>query len=293
MAAKGFHLHKWASNEPTALGSIPAERRAAGTEGGLWKTLGIFWDRKDDCLTFVPPGTTRQDGQDSKRQLLSTASRVFDPVGCLALFTVMAKILFQSLWQLRVPWDEPLPEDVEQHWNRWKRELAELSLIRVPRALVPVTLAQVNRIELHAFCDASELAYGAVVYLRLETSGRLTLVNFITAKTRVAPVKRLTLPRLEIMGALLAAQGEERTSGHATLAVMMTHITADPLHPSRYGEIENNLDAAGAKGRVQTRNQNTPQGRPRDGAQPLDPYLMNPGCCAWVADWRLRTCRRP
>ncbi|KRZ08542.1 hypothetical protein T11_16111 [Trichinella zimbabwensis] len=220
----------------------------------------------------MSPGTTRQDGQDSKRQLLSTASRVFDPVGCLAPFTVMAKIPFQSLWQLRVSWDEPLPEDVERHWNRWKRDMAELSLIRVPRALVPVTLAQVNWIELHAFCDASERAYGAVVYLRLETSGRLTLVNFITAKTHVAPVKRLNLPRLEIMGALLAAQGEERTTRHATLAVMMEieklfRISAYCLR---------NLDAAGAKGRVQSRNQNTPQGGPSDGAQPHRPARSLP-----------------
>ncbi|KRZ36205.1 hypothetical protein T4C_185 [Trichinella pseudospiralis] len=82
-------------------------------------------------------------------------------------------------------WDEPLPEDVERHWITWKRELAEFLLIRVPRVLVPVTLALVNRIELHAFCDSSEQDYGAVVYLRLETSGQLMLVNFVTAKTRL------------------------------------------------------------------------------------------------------------
>ncbi|XP_003378035.1 conserved hypothetical protein [Trichinella spiralis] len=60
-------------------------------------------------------------------------------------------------------WDEPLPDDVDRLWVRWKRELKELALIKVPRALVPVPVAQVKRVELHAFCDASELAYGAAV----------------------------------------------------------------------------------------------------------------------------------
>ncbi|KRY69620.1 hypothetical protein T4A_1983 [Trichinella pseudospiralis] len=151
------------------------ERRAAGAEGFLWKTLGIFWDCKDDCLAFMSPGTTRQNGQDSKHQLLSTVSRAFDP----------GQDPVQVQCHLGMSWDEPLPEDVERHWITWKRELAEFLLIRVPRVLVPVTLALVNRIELHAFCDSSEQDYGAVVYLRLETSGQLMLVNFVTAKTRL------------------------------------------------------------------------------------------------------------
>ncbi|KRZ88518.1 hypothetical protein T08_9134 [Trichinella sp. T8] len=145
-------------------------------------------------------------GGESKRSLLSTAFRVFDPVGCLAPFTVRAKMFLQTLWQRGTSWDEPLPHDVMEQWRRWKQELPHLSKIRLPRALIPVALGQVTRLEIHAFCDASEKAYGAVAYMRIETTNHHTVVNFVTSKTRVAPIRRLTLPRLELMGALVAAR---------------------------------------------------------------------------------------
>ncbi|KRZ01244.1 hypothetical protein T11_439 [Trichinella zimbabwensis] len=206
MASGGFHLHKWASNEPAALREIPTEKRSTETQGFLWKTLRIYWDRTKDHLSFIPLKIPCRDGRDSKRQMLRTASSIFDLIGVLAPFTVRAKILFQSLWQLGVSWDETLPDDVNCLWVKWKQELKELPLINVPRAVVPVTLAQARRVELHAFCDASERAYGAVVYLRVETASRSARVNLVVAKTRVAPVKRLSLPRLELMGALTAAR---------------------------------------------------------------------------------------
>ncbi|KRY42408.1 hypothetical protein T01_3074 [Trichinella spiralis] len=96
--------------------------------------------------------------------------------------------------------------DVLEQWRRWKQELSHLSKIRLPRALVPVALGQVTRLEIHAFCDASEKAYGAVAYMRIETTNHHTAVNFVTSKARVAPIRRLTLPRLELMGALVAAR---------------------------------------------------------------------------------------
>ncbi|KRZ56324.1 hypothetical protein T02_10589 [Trichinella nativa] len=142
----------------------------------------------------------------TKRSLLSTAFRVFDPVGCLAPFTVRAKMFLQTLWQRGTSWDEPLPHDVMEQWRRWKQELPDLSKIRLPRALVPVALGQVTRLEIHAFCDASEKAYGAVAYMRIETTNHHTVVNFVTSKTRVAPIRRLTLLKLELLGGLVAAR---------------------------------------------------------------------------------------
>ncbi|KRY46994.1 hypothetical protein T03_8777 [Trichinella britovi] len=177
LASGGFHLHKWASNEPEVLTSVPEEERSASNRSDLWKTLGMH-----------------------------TAFRVFDPVGCLAPFTVRAKMFLQTLWQRGTSWDEPLPHDVMKQWRRWKQELPDLSKICLPRALVPVALGQVTRLEIHAFCDASEKAYGAVAYMRIETTNQHTVVNFVTSKTRVAPIRRLTLPRLELMGALVAAR---------------------------------------------------------------------------------------
>ncbi|KRX37880.1 hypothetical protein T05_2497, partial [Trichinella murrelli] len=199
-------LHKWASNEPDALRDLPVEKTTVGAGGRPWKTLEIYWERNEDYLTFVTPERRRSEGGDTKRQLLSTASGIFDPIGCLAPFLVRAKIIFQSLWERGLDWDEPLPEGVERPWFAWKRELGDLPHIRLPRALVPIPLDQVKRIELHAFCDASGRAYGTVVYLRVETSSGSVRVSLAAANTRVAPVKRLSLQRLELMGALIAAR---------------------------------------------------------------------------------------
>ncbi|KRY56245.1 hypothetical protein T03_5383 [Trichinella britovi] len=196
----------WASNEPDALRDLPVEKTTVGAGGRPWKTLEIYWERNEDYLTFVTPERRRSEGRDTKRQLLSTASGIFDPIGCLAPFLVRAKILFQSLWERGLDWDEPLPEGVERPWFAWKRELGDLPHIRLPRALVPIPLDQVKRIELHACCDASERAYGTVVYLRVETSSGSVRVSLAAANTRVAPVKRLSLQRLELMGALIAAR---------------------------------------------------------------------------------------
>ncbi|KRZ95930.1 hypothetical protein T08_11349 [Trichinella sp. T8] len=181
-------------------------KTTVGAGGRPRKTLEIYWERNEDYLTFVTPERRRSEGGDTKRQLLSTASGIFDPIGCLAPFLVRAKIIFQSLWERGLDWDEPLPEGVERPWFAWKRELGDLPHIRLPRALVPIPLDQVKRIELHAFCDASGRAYGTVVYLRMETSSGSVRVSLAAANTRVAPVKRLSLQRLELMGALIAAR---------------------------------------------------------------------------------------
>ncbi|KRX70646.1 hypothetical protein T06_6785 [Trichinella sp. T6] len=184
LASGGFQLHKWASNERDALQDLPVEKTTVGAGGRPWKTLGIYWGRNEDYLTFVTPERRRSEGGDTKRQLLSTASGIFDPIGCLA------------------------PRYGSEDWigtNHSLKASKDPGLrgrgnIRLPRALVPIPLDQVKRIQLHAFCDASKRAYGTVVYLRVETSSGSVRVSLAAANTRVA------LQRLELMGALIAAR---------------------------------------------------------------------------------------
>ncbi|KRZ29259.1 hypothetical protein T4C_7121 [Trichinella pseudospiralis] len=244
LASGGFHLHKWASNEPDALRAVPAEKTARGTGGCPGKTLGIFWDRNGDHLTFMEPEKIRPQGGNTKRQMLSAAACVSDPLGCLAPFLVRAKILFQSLWEKGADWDEPLPEEVERPWVNWKQELADLPLCRLPRALVPVPLELTKRIELHAFWDASERAYGEVAYLRLKTPPGSVRVNLVAAKTRVA-VKRLSLPRLELMGALTSARLIRFSDSEVTLAwVRSAACRWKPFVRNRVEEIQQLVEPA-------------------------------------------------
>ncbi|KRX19991.1 hypothetical protein T07_14081 [Trichinella nelsoni] len=120
---------------------------------------------RKDHLTFISLRMTRRDGRDTKRELLRTVSSVFNPIGCLAPFTTT--------------WIDCGP--------RGSKNLEELPLIKVPRALVPVPLTQVERVKLHALCDASELANGAVVYLRVGISAPRALMNLVTAKLASPP----------------------------------------------------------------------------------------------------------
>ncbi|KRY74245.1 hypothetical protein T4A_10366 [Trichinella pseudospiralis] len=163
----------------------------------LWKTLGVSWNPQEDELTFRPPELAASQNQETKRDLLRTAASVFDPLGGLTPFTVRAKQMFQSLWQTGMAWDDNLPAEVELQWLVWKLELNELHCIAMPRAYFPFSPTE---------GVSSMAAYAAVVYLRAVKTPDDVRVSFVTAKSRVAPLKKLSTPRLELMAALLCAR---------------------------------------------------------------------------------------
>ena len=110
------------------------------------------------------------------------------------------KILLQRLWELKLEWDNPVPPAIKDVWSRWRDELPDLTNLPVPRCYKPKDFP-VTSIQLHGFSDASEEAYAGVVYLRLEgPDGRLH-TSLVISKTKVSPLKRLSIPRLELCGA--------------------------------------------------------------------------------------------
>ena len=115
------------------------------------------------------------------------------------------KILLQQLWQLKVDWDDPVPLTVRAVWLQWRSELKLLSDKHIPRCYFTKG-ACITSVELHGFCDASKHAYAGVIYLRIMDSDGNVQVSLVTSKTKVAPIKRLTIPRLEVCGAHLLAQ---------------------------------------------------------------------------------------
>lgn len=108
----------------------------------------------------------------------------------------------QRLWLSGVSWDEPIPIDIALAWSRFQSELHLIESINIPRRL---TQDNIVSVQLHAFSDSSEKGYAAAIYLRVETSISIHC-NLITGKSKVAPLKRSTIPRLELCGALLAAK---------------------------------------------------------------------------------------
>ncbi|KRX12791.1 hypothetical protein T07_7237 [Trichinella nelsoni] len=204
MESGGFQLAKWASNDNSVLSDIAVDKRATTDDREILRTLGLHWNRERDEFTFVAL-ITENERNCTKRKLISDTSKLFDPLGFLTPFVVRAKILFQKLWQAGIDWDELLTISIAEDWSRWKREAKNLWKIKIPRCLIPFPVEETDSIELHVYGDESKWAYGAVAYLKVISKDKTT-VRFIMSKSRVAPLKTITLPRLELMTALIAAR---------------------------------------------------------------------------------------
>ncbi|GBM90862.1 hypothetical protein AVEN_49825-1 [Araneus ventricosus] len=137
----------------------------------------------------------------TKRHIFKTVSKVFDPVGFISLFVIIAKCLLQQLWELGLDFDDAKPQGVKQNWLEWCSEVDTLKSFSLKRTLF--SNSGVDEMEIRAFADSSTRAYGVVAYIRQKRSFE---VEFVLSKTRVAPVKKLTLPRLELLGAPIAAR---------------------------------------------------------------------------------------
>ncbi|XP_033314586.1 uncharacterized protein LOC117213342 [Bombus bifarius] len=178
----GLNIRKWASNDRELLRGLSEQDindKLLLGESQPFKTLGVVWNSFDDSILYsVKINSTAS--RITKRTMSSEIAKIYDPLGLLAPVIVRAKMLLQRLWTLKIDWDVSLPADVHTEWS-------------------------CSGNELHGFCDASERAYGACVYLRIITPDGHVWTRLLTAKSKVAPLKSQTIPRLELSGALLLA----------------------------------------------------------------------------------------
>lgn len=206
----GFNLTKWASNSREVLSHIQEQEQAESSTLGFnaserskhWECVGIH----SDCFLFsVPPSMLAVSDPNTKRSLLSIASRVFDPMGLITPFTIRAKMLFQGLWQRRLHWEDPFDEDIAHQWRSWKSELSQLSCITIPCYFMG-NIQSSSSIELHGFGDASPTVYGAAVYIKCLGEAGHASTHLVMSKSRVAPAKTVSLPRLELLAAVVNAR---------------------------------------------------------------------------------------
>lgn len=206
MTQAGFDLRKWSSNSQEVLDALPPESRETQSLLSLdpdaaIKTLGICWSPQTDHFRFHINSSPNSNPA-SKRKVLSDIAKLFDPIGWLAPVIITAKILMQSLWKEDLQWDEPLPDSFQQQWNHFQTDLKDLESLHIPRHFFTgsqIVCPSLNRSEktphhfsLVGFCDASEKAYAAVVYLcAYSTTGQSSL-SLVTSKTRVAPAKQVS-----------------------------------------------------------------------------------------------------
>lgn len=198
----GFSLRKWTSNCAELLDAVPPDHRGIplqfpSLDQPLCNILGLKWLPELDAFSYI----VLIDKQTStKRSVLSAIARIYDPMGWLTPVVFWAKSLMQYLWTLGLKWDDPIPHDVAQKWNQFINDLPELEKIQVPRHL-GITANNSATYQLHGFSDASELGFSACVYLRVENKNAEVSVFLLIGKSRVAPLKRVSLPRLELCGA--------------------------------------------------------------------------------------------
>ena len=141
----------------------------------------------------------------TKRALVLNIAKTFDILGWFSPCIIKAKILLQWVWESKIGWDDLLPQALHQSWLQWRSELHLLAERNIPRCYYPKQ-TDIASIKLHGFCDTSEDAYAGVIYLRvLDRCGNVH-ISLVISKTKVAPIKRLTIPRLELCGAKLLAQ---------------------------------------------------------------------------------------
>lgn len=195
-------MRKWCSNTPDFLSSLPEDdcqhlSHSFDEQDTFVKILGLIYHPSMDSFKYnvIPLGR-----RCSKRNILSELAKIFDPLEILAPLTFFAKHLIQYLWTLGLEWDESPPDDVLQIWGKYKNELPLLSEINITRQLIPDNYSLVV---LHGFADSSEKGYAALVYLRFQTSSTNIKVNLVYAKSKVAPIKKISLPRLELYAAVL------------------------------------------------------------------------------------------
>ncbi|XP_075743772.1 uncharacterized protein LOC142802692 [Rhipicephalus microplus] len=212
LSQAGMRLHKWMSNDHDLVNFIEdgnvAKRNANAELPAATKVLGVGWNAHTDnfeynltsLLEFL---TTRAD---SKRFVLQVSARIFDPFGFIAPTTLYVKTMFQRLWELGAGWDDPLPELMQAEWKCWCEELQCIKAVSIPRIIARDFRDEKTEKVLHIFCDASPKAYGAVGYVACKSAQGIINISLIMAKSRVAPLKRLSLPRLELMGALIGAR---------------------------------------------------------------------------------------
>ncbi|KAL0852869.1 hypothetical protein ABMA27_012663 [Loxostege sticticalis] len=211
LAKGGFELQKWTSNSQELLKEMK-EFEIKGNEDEkeikeslkiktdeIIKIVGLTWNRSDDSFTYkvVMPALKEPA---TKRSIIADISRFYDPLGWVGPSIIISKMLIQKLWLAGIDWDEAVPTEILNEWSTYREELKLLSNITIPRW---IGIHTGDIIELHGFSDASKDAYAAVIYCRVIDSNGGVRVALIMAKTRVAPVRQISIPRLELCGAVL------------------------------------------------------------------------------------------
>nr|XP_021331052.1 uncharacterized protein LOC110439398 [Danio rerio] len=207
----GFRLTKWISNSREVLQSISQENRAKDIQQldldrdklPVERALGLQWSVDVDTFQFKISLKTQPC---TRRGILSVVSSVYDPLGFLAPVILPAKVILQELCRKTLGWDDTIPSTFQRQWTHWIVELDKVAEFQVNRCFKPVDYGLPSHACLHHFADACETGYGTVSYLKMLNGADKVHVSFLMGKSRVTPLKHVTIPRLELTAAVLAVK---------------------------------------------------------------------------------------
>lgn len=235
----GFTLTQWISNSREVLQSIPGELRSqtpkeldlARDELPVDRALGLQWCIEMDSFKFK---VKVKEKPSTKRGMLSIISSIYDPLGFLAPLILPAKLLLQELCRMKCDWDDPIPSAFQEKWNKWLRDLEKLADFQINRCIKPDGFGKVACAQLHHFSDASEKGYGTVTYIRMQSMDKRIHVSFLYGKARVAPLKPVTIPRLELTAAVVAVRVDKMLQTELQLPLMKACFWTDSTSVLKY-----------------------------------------------------------
>lgn len=186
----GFNITKWKTN-----GSFDGHVEFRETEEQ--SVLGLFWNLNTDKFFYKIHEQEAQGYVWTKRRILSKIGKMYVPNGYIGPIIMRGKIIIQDLWRDQLSWDETVTGRIKETWEDFNNDLTNIDMINIDRWF---GTKEKERMQLHGFCDASEKGYGAVLYTRIRSGGNYR-TQIIASKSRVAPLKTLTMPRLELCAA--------------------------------------------------------------------------------------------
>ena len=204
----GFKLTKVVASDVDLISQVDEADRAAEVKvimpEMMSKALGVKWEVCADTFQYVykPQLLT---GPVTRRAMLSYVSSMFDPLGFISAVTLMGKMFYQEATRLRISWDTPVPDALSLRWNEWLESLTEIDSLRFKRCMIPHDFVD-GVAEIHNFCDGSQTGYGCSSYIRVINKFGQIHVALVTAKSRLAPLRQVIIPRLELASAVLAVK---------------------------------------------------------------------------------------
>ncbi|XP_069993531.1 uncharacterized protein [Penaeus vannamei] len=189
------------------------------------RTLGMHWSMENDYFTYkINP----KDKPLTRRGVLSVVASIYDPLGMVAPFTL------SDMCRQQLGWDEEMETAEVTQWRAWLNQLPKLINFKVPRSFIPMSFSTVRSCQLHHFADASQVGYGIASYLRLESATGEVYCTLVMGRSRVAPLKRMTIPRLELTAATVAARMDQKLRSELNLRLEKSVFWTDSTSVLKY-----------------------------------------------------------